>query len=336
MKIGLLGAGRIGAFHARTLAALPGVSELLVADADQVRARTVAADTGGTAVSDTAEAIRRADAVVIATATDTHSELICRAAEAGMPVFCEKPIALDLDTTDRALETVETTGVPLQIGFQRRFDEGFVEARRLVETGDIGRIYAVRLATHDPAPPPEAYLRASGGLFRDLAIHDFDLLRWVTGEEVVEIYAAGATLIGDPAFEATGDIDTAAFVARLSGGGLAIFSGTRHDPRGYDVRLELFGSKDSVMAGMDARSPIRGLGRSSQKETGMDTGDEYPDFMTRFEAAYRAELSDFIDVAAGKGEPRATGRDARAALRIALAAERSMAERRPVTLDETP
>ncbi len=140
MKIGLLGAGRIGAFHARTLSAQPGVSELLVADADQERARAVAADTGGTAVSDTAEAIRQADAVVIATATDTHSELICRAAGAGLPVFCEKPIALDLATTDRALETVEAAGVPLQIGFQRRFDAAFMEARRMVETGGMGRI----------------------------------------------------------------------------------------------------------------------------------------------------------------------------------------------------
>ncbi len=332
MKIGLLGAGRIGAFHARTLAAQPGVSELLVADTDQDRARAVAADTGGTAVSDTAEVIRQADAVVIATATDTHSELICRAAEAGVPVFCEKPIALDLATTDRALETVESAGVPLQIGFQRRFDAAFMEARRMVETGEIGRIYAVRLATHDPAPPPEVYLRASGGLFRDLAIHDFDLLRWVTGEEVVEVYAAGATLTGDPAFEAAGDIDTAAFVARLSGGGLAIFSGTRHDPRGYDVRLELFGSEDSVMAGMDGRAPIRGLECGSRP----DTGGEYSDFMARFEPAYRAELAAFLSVAAGDGAPTATGRDARAALRIALAAERSIAEHRPVALDQMP
>lgn len=334
MKIGLLGAGRIGAFHARTLAAQPGVSELLIADADQDRARSVAADTGGTSVADTSEAIRRADAVVIATATDTHSELICRAAEAGLPVFCEKPIALDLPTTDRALETVDSAGVPLQIGFQRRFDTAFMEARRLVESGEVGRIYTVRLATHDPAPPPEVYLRASGGLFRDLAIHDFDLLRWVTGEEVVEVYAAGATLTGDPAFEAAGDIDTAAFLARLSGGGLAIFSGTRHDPRGYDVRLELFGSKDSVMAGMDARSPIRGLESSSRKDAGNDAEDEYPDFMTRFGPAYRSELASFLSVAAGDGEPKATGHDARAALRIALAAERSVSEHRPVAVDE--
>ena len=330
MKVGLLGVGRIGSFHAQTLASNPAVTSLRIVDTDPERAQSVAADVGATTAAHARALVAWADALVIASATDTHAELIRLGAKAKLPVFCEKPIALDLESTDRVLESVDDAGIQLQIGFQRRFDKGFVEARHLVQGGGLGRLYAARFATHDPAPPPDNYIMVSGGLYCDLMIHDFDLVRWVTGEDVLEVYAAGGVLTGNEAFSAAGDVDTAIAVLRLSGGALAIISGLRHDPRGYDVRLELFGSKDAVMVGMDARAPIRRIG--AERHAGGEP--EYRDFMDRFESAYRDELGAFLSVARGELESPCTGADARESLRIALAATRSLREKRPVALED--
>jgi myo-inositol 2-dehydrogenase/D-chiro-inositol 1-dehydrogenase len=330
MKIGLIGAGRIGAFHARTLASDAQVTSLRIADRDTARARSVADEVGADTAAGASELASWADAIVIATATDTHADLIALGARAGVPVFCEKPIALDLETTDRVLEEVDAAAIPLQIGFQRRFDAGFEGARKQVESGQLGRLYLARLATHDPAPPPEVYIKASGGLFRDMFIHDFDLIRWVSGQEVVEVFAAGATLTGDAAFDRNDDVDTAAAVLRLTGGGLAMLSGSRHDPRGHDVRLELFGSKNSVVAGFDSRTPLERL------DDDVPSGDthEYQNFMERFESSYRRELNVFAKVARGELDSPCTGADGREALRVALAAIRSWRERRPVEVGE--
>lgn len=330
MKIGLIGAGRIGAFHARTLASDAEVTSLRIADMDASRAQSVADDVGADVAGDVSELAGWADAIVIATATDTHAELIGLGARAGVPVFCEKPIALDLETTDRVLEMVDAAAIPLQIGFQRRFDAGFTEARKQVEGGELGRLYLARLATHDPEPPPEVYLKASGGLFRDLMIHDFDLIRWVSAQEVVEVFAAGSTLTGDAAFDRADDIDTAAVVLRLSDGALAVLSGSRHDPRGYDVRLELFGSKNSVVAGMDSRTPLELLHTDRPSENVR----QYQNFMERFESSYRMELNVFAKVARGELDSPCTGADGREALRVALAAIKSWRERRPVGVEE--
>lgn len=330
MKIGLLGAGRIGSFHAKSLASDPSVASLRITDVNQERADAVAADVNATTASDATELAAWADALVIATATDTHAELIRLGAEARLPVFCEKPIALDLDSTNRVLDSVDKAGIQLQIGFQRRFDRGFLEARRMVESGEIGTLYSARLATHDPAPPPAEYIKICGGLFRDMLIHDFDLIRWVTGDEVVEVYAAGGTLTGNEAFEQAGDVDSSVVVLRMRSGALVIISGLRHDPRGYDVRLELFGSNDAVVAGMDSRTPIGLIDDDRQP------GDKpaYRDFMDRFESSYRDELSAFLSVARGEKDSPCTGVDAKEALRIATAATLSLHEKRPVALEE--
>ena len=330
MKIGLIGAGRIGTFHARTLASDAEVTSLRIADTDAARARSLADEVGADIAAGAFELASWADAIVIATATDTHAELIALGARAGVPVFCEKPIALDLETTDRVLEAVDAAAIPLQIGFQRRFDPGFTGARKQVESGDLGRLYLARLTTHDPAPPPEAYLKASGGLFRDMMIHDFDLIRWVSGQEVDEVFAAGSTLTGDAAFDHADDIDTAAVVLRLRSGALAVLEGSRHDPRGYDVRLELFGSKNSVAAGMDSRTPIELLDGDVPSE---DT-HAYQNFMERFESSYRRELNVFAKVARGELQSPCTGADGRGALRVALAAIKSWREHRPVGVGE--
>jgi myo-inositol 2-dehydrogenase / D-chiro-inositol 1-dehydrogenase len=330
LHVGLLGAGRIGAFHARMLQALPGVDRLTITDADAERAAQVAAELGvASAPSAHALVDAGAEALVIAAATAAHAELIHLGADAGLPTFCEKPIALDLETTDAVVEHVEKAGVALQIGFQRRFDPGYLAARHLVASGELGRLYAVRLATHDPAPPHDAYIASSGGIFRDLHIHDFDALRWATGQEVVEVYADGSVL-HDERFARHGDVDVAAAVLRLADGALGIVSGARHDPRGYDVRMELFGSGDSVAVGVDPRTPLRSL------EPGVPPSPVpgYRGFMERFATAYQAELVAFLEVAQGRAASPCTGADARSALLIAMAADRSLAEHRPVRLEE--
>ena len=330
MKIGLIGAGRIGTFHAETLASDTNITSLRITDVDAGRAQSVAEQVGADTASDADELVRWADAIVIATATDTHADLISLGAEAGLPVFCEKPIALDLRITDRILERVNASGIPLQIGFQRRFDPGFTAARDMLTSGQLGRLYMARLSTHDPEPPPDAYIKVSGGIFMDMLIHDFDLIRWVSGQEVVEVIAAGGTLTDNPAFEQSDDVDTAITVLRLADGALATLSGVRHDPRGYDVRLELHGSRDAVAAGMNAQTPLKLLDADGQGRN----GHEYQNFMERFASSYRQELRAFLKVAQGEIDTPCSGEDAREALRLALAAKKSLREHRPVLLEE--
>jgi myo-inositol 2-dehydrogenase/D-chiro-inositol 1-dehydrogenase len=324
MKIALLGAGRIGQLHARLLREISGV-DLLVADVDAPRAEAVARQVGATAVPTIDAALGRAEAVVIAAATDAHAALIRAGADRRLPVFCEKPIALDLQETRRVVDHVEAAGSPLQIGFQRRFDPAYREARRLVATGALGRLYLVRLAGHDPAPPHEAYIPVSGGLFRDFSIHDFDAVRWLVGAEVEEVYADGGVR-GFEVFRKYGDVDTAVATLRMSDGTLAVLDVARHDPLGYDIRTELFGSKDSVAVGLGPQTPLR----SVEPGVAPPAGPAWQNFLVRFEAAYRAELVEFTRVARGEAPSPCTGRDGLAALQVAVAATRALHEHRPV------
>jgi myo-inositol 2-dehydrogenase/D-chiro-inositol 1-dehydrogenase len=269
------------------------------------------------------------DALLIATATPGHAPLLRLAATAGLPAFCEKPVALDLATIDDVLDDVARAGILVQIGFQRRFDAGYRAAHDAVATGTLGNLLVVRAATHDPAPPAEAYIATSGGIFRDLSIHDFDAVRYVTGQEIVEVYADGSVR-ETPWFGDHGDVDAAVAVLRLSGGALGILSGTRHDPLGYDVRLEVFGVSDSISVGVDQRSPIR----SVEPGAAVPGGARYGNFLERFEPAYRAELAAFVDAVRTGGESPCPLSETRAALLVALAADRSRAERRPVSIEE--
>ena len=284
---------------------------------------------GASAVQTVEAALERAEAIVIAAPTDAHAELIRAGADRRLPVFCEKPIALELEESRRVVEHVEAAGIQLQIGFQRRFDPAYREARRLIATGKLGTIYAIRLAGHDPAPPPEAYIPTSGGLFRDFSIHDFDVLRWLTGAEVDEVYADGSVR-GFEVFAKYGDVDTAVATLRMSDGTLAVLTVARHDPLGYDIRTEIFGSRDSVTVGLGPRTPLRSL------EPGVPrpAGPAWQNFIIRFEDAYRAELAEFVRVAKGESASPCTGRDGLAALQVAMAATRSLRERRPVRMAE--
>jgi len=330
LHVGLIGAGRIGAFHARTLTGLDGVASLAIADADPGRAERVAEKLGARAV-ETPEALvgSGVDALVIASATPGHAPLLRLAARAGLPAFCEKPVALDLATLDGVLDDVARTGILVQVGFQRRFDAGYCAAQAAVATGGLGRILIMRAATHDPSPPPEDYIATSGGIFRDLHIHDFDVVRFVSGQEIVEVYADGAALEA-AWFEQYRDVDASAAILRLTGGGLVLVSGTRHDPLGYDVRLEVFGTADTIAVGQDARTPIRSVERGVDRPEGQG----YHDFLDRFAPAYRSELAAFVAAVRAGGPSPCPLEEARAALRIALAADLSRAERRPVAVEE--
>ncbi|MFZ5852901.1 MAG: Gfo/Idh/MocA family protein [Chloroflexota bacterium] len=327
MRIALLGAGRIGQLHGRLVAAQPGIDEIVVADVDADRARAAADVIGGSVAASVEEALGQADAVLIAASTNAHASLVRAAVERGLPTFVEKPLAFDLADTAELVDLVERTGVPVQVGFQRRFDPGYQQARRLVESGELGTLYLVRLIAHDHEPPPESYIPVSGGLFRDSSIHDFDALRWLTGLEVDEVYAAGSVR-GFPVFARYGDVDTGAVILRLSDGTLGVLSQTRHDPRGYDVRMEIVGSKDSVAVGLAARTPLRSL----EADGPAFPGPAWTTFLTRFETAYRNELLTFLRLARGEIASPCTARDALQAMRIAVAADRSLAEHRPVQL----
>jgi len=329
MRVGLLGAGRIGALHATVLAGDPGVDEILVGDADIQRADEVAREVGGEAGRIEAVLDSGPDAVVIAASTPAHAPLIRAAVEAGIPAFCEKPIALGYEETVDIAQEVEASGATLQVGFQRRFDTGYSEARRLIETGALGTIYSVRLATHDPNPPPEEYIPNSGGIFRDLHIHDFGILRWLTGGEVEEVYATGSVRTFD-FFAEHGDVDTSAALIRMKDGVVAVLTGGCHDPLGYDVRAEVFGSKDSVAVGVDRSTPLRSV------EPGIPHSEKaaYPNFQERFLDAYRSEMEHFLSLVRGEADNPCTGTDALEALRIAMAADLSLAEHRTVSPSE--
>lgn len=331
MRIALLGAGRIGRLHARLLTATPGVDSLVIGDADAARAQAVAVEVGATGAPSTDAALDAADAVVIAAATSAHAGLIRSSIGRGLPTFCEKPLAADLDESIALAREISSSGVPFQLGFQRRFDAGYREARRLVQSGELGTLYAIRLAGHDPAPPHESYIPQSGGLFRDFSIHDFDILRWLTGTEVEEVFADGGVR-GFPVFSKYGDVDTAVATIRMKDGPFAVLTATRHDPLGYDVRAELFGSGDSVAVGLGPRTPLRSV------EPGVPPppGPAWTDFLVRFEQAYAAEFAAFIEVARGDVASPCTAADGVAALRVAEAATRSLSEHRPVPLSEIP
>lgn len=331
MKIAVIGAGRIGRMHARFISENPEVDELLVADADAARAEAVAEEVGGEAVEIEEAVASGLDAVVLAASTSAHAELVGMCLDAGLPTFCEKPVASGHEETRKIVERVESEGAVLQVGFMRRFDPGYVEARRRISDGSVGTIYSLRLATHDFEPPDEAYIPTSGGIFRDMHIHDFDVLRFLTGAEISEVYATGSVR-GFPMFEKHGDVDTAAILVTMADGVVAVATGTRQNGGGYDVRTEIIGSKDNLSVGLDSRAALH----STEPNHTLAEKPGWLGFPERFEAAYRSEMDCFLRLARGEAENPCTARDSLEALRGAMAADLSMKERRPVKMEEIP
>ncbi len=329
--VALIGAGRIGQRHARTLAThITGAQLIGIADALTEAARATAEAVRvdrWTADADSLINDPSVQAVVIASSTDSHANFIIAAAEAGKDVFCEKPIALDMERTDEALAVVAGAGVRLQIGFQRRFDKGFHRAKELIASGSVGRIETIRDTMRDPSPAPRDYISRCGGLYRDMTIHNFDCVRWLVGDEVDEVFAVGAVLV-DPMFTEFADIDTSIVTLRFRNGALGVIDNSRRSGYGYDVRTEIFGAEGALFVGFSRDTPLLQLDKQGVHS------DHVHWFLERFDQAFVAELVDFVDAIANDRQMAVTGADGRAALELAYACEISRHERRPVLLEE--
>ena len=326
--VGLIGAGRIGGNHASVLQKTEGVDQLLIADSVSDRADTLA-DAFPNAKAETLDGLfHDSDAVIIASSTDTHAGLLIRAAEASITTFCEKPISLDLASTESAVAAVDEAGINVQMGFQRRYDPAMRAIHDRLASGEIGVPYLVRSQTHDPEPPPLDYIPVSGGIFKDCLIHDIDVVRFVTGQEVVAVQANGS-YIGHPAIAELGDFGSATAVLEMSAGTIAQLSGLRADPNGYDVRLEVFAPGATLAAGWSDRTPIE----STEPGAGRPD-DPIVTFWDRFDAAYHAEMEAFVQVILGAEEPASNHHDAYADLVIAEACDISAAEGRRVLIEE--
>ena len=334
MRIGLIGLGRIGSFHASTLAGLESVTELVVTDPVSAAVEAVTDRLPGTrAVASPEELLAGGvDGVVIAAATPVHADLVRAAVAKGVPAFCEKPIAGTIADSLTVRDAVAGSDVPVQIGYPRRFDPAFVAAREAVHAGDLGRVTTIRSTTLDPAPPPSSYLAVSGGIFRDCSVHDFDAVRWASGQEVLEVYATGSLDPDAPTemYAGHGDHTSASVLLTLDGGAIGVVSNTRTNGRGYDVRLEVHGSRDAVAAGFDEGLPLR----STQPGVTWPAGPPHEFFMDRLAVAFRSELAAFTRLAAGEIANPCTVPDALGTAWTAEAASLSAAEHRPVTIEE--
>jgi myo-inositol 2-dehydrogenase / D-chiro-inositol 1-dehydrogenase len=330
LRIGVIGVGRIGRMHAGLIAhQVPGAALGAVFDAHEPAAQGVAAELGVPAATSVEEMFGGdLDAVAICSSSDTHVDLLLAAAEAGKAVFCEKPVSLDLTELDRALAAVQSAGIPFQIGFNRRFDPGHASVREAVVSGAVGEPHLVRISSRDPAPPPLQYVKSSGGLFLDMMIHDFDMARFVTGSEVVEVFARGAVRV-DPSIGQAGDIDTALVTLVHDGGCLTAIDNSRRAAYGYDQRVEVFGSEGMAVS----ENPH---GHTGAVVTA--AGERRPAlpyfFLERYLPSYVREWQAFVEAVNNGTTPPASTGDARAPLVIGLAAGRSLREGRPVRIEE--
>jgi myo-inositol 2-dehydrogenase/D-chiro-inositol 1-dehydrogenase len=319
ISFGLFGAGRIGRIHAANASAHEDVELRYVMDVDLDAAREVATLHGAAACGiDDVLADDSLDAVVICSPTDTHADLITRSARAGKAIFCEKPIDLDLRNVDACLAVVDECGVPLALGFNRRFDRNFATLKERLDADQIGDLEMVTIISRDPEPPPAEYVARSGGLFRDMMIHDFDMARWLLHEEPVSVYATASCLV-DPAIGSAGDVDTAMVIMRTGSGRLCHISNSRRAVYGYDQRIEVFGSNGMMRAENERNDTVQQF-----RADGM-LASRVPDFfIDRYAEAYRRELNEFVDALKRGAEPAVGGADGREALRLADAAQASL------------
>jgi myo-inositol 2-dehydrogenase / D-chiro-inositol 1-dehydrogenase len=315
----LFGAGRIGRIHAANLAAHPGARVKHVVDLDAGAASAVARACGA-AVSDTRAALADAevDALLVASPTDTHAALIESAAAAGKAVLCEKPVDLDVGRAKAAVAAAERAGILLAIGFNRRYDPSFRRLRQGIADGEIGAVESVLIVSRDPSPPPVAYVRHSGGLFRDMSIHDLDMARWLLGEEPVLVSAQGSCLV-DPAIGEAGDIDTAAVTLRTAGGRIAQIANSRRAAFGYDQRIEVCGERGMLAAGNRKATSVE-----HATAAGYRSDPALPFFLERYADAYRLELDAFVRRLNGEPAELVSGADGVRALELAEAADRSL------------
>ena len=330
--VGVIGTGRIGKLHIEHLSQnIPEADLVAICSLDTETAESLAEQFNiptktteyHTLISDS-----QVDAVIVASSTDTHVEICQAAAAAGRHIFCEKPIALTLDQIDETLASIEDAAVKFQVGFNRRFDTNFMRVHAGIVSGEIGEPHTLHITSRDPAPPPIEYVKVSGGMFLDMTIHDFDMARYLIGDEVEEIYAVGGVRI-DPKIGEVGDIDTAIITLRFQNGVLATIDNSRQAVYGYDQRVEVFGSKGMI----SVENPLTNTVRFSGSEGGRSASPPYF-FIERYKEAYLSEMQAFIRCVIKDTEPAVTGEDGRVPIVMGYAALKSLRENRPVLLSE--
>jgi myo-inositol 2-dehydrogenase/D-chiro-inositol 1-dehydrogenase len=327
IDIAVIGAGRIGQIHATNLHQNAAANLRCIIDVSSVAAQQLA-DRCATEIGslDAMLADESIQAVVIASSTDTHAELVTACANAGKAIFCEKPLDLDVDTARQCLNVVEETGVLMCLGFNRRHDPSFERVKREIESGTVGDVEVVSITSRDPSPPPADYVARSGGMFKDMMIHDFDMGRWLLGEEPVEVFAIGSVLI-DEAIGIAGDIDTAIATLKMASGRLCQITNSRRCSYGYDQRIEVFGSSGMARAGNQRETLVETAG-----DSGYSREPALPFFLERYADAYRIQLDKFLRAAGGEDIALPSGHDGLRALEIADAAQKSHAEGTPIAV----
>ena len=331
LRFGVIGAGRIGKIHAENLATrIPRATVAAIADVNFQAAQELADRLQVPAEEDYHRLLSDSaiDAVAICSSTDTHAKIVAEAAQAGKHIFCEKPIDLRLDKIDVALEAVENAGVKLQIGFNRRFDPNFRKVRTMIAENKIGELHLLRITSRDPAPPPLSYIEVSGGMFLDMAIHDFDMARYLSGSEVEEVYTMAGVMV-DPAIGEAGDVDTAIISLRFANGALGTIDNSRQAVYGYDQRVEVFGSKGMVQA--HNNTPDQDVYSDAE---GVHSAKPLYFFLERYRESFVAEMKEFVQSIQGSTSPPVTGIDGRIPVVMGMAARKSYLEHRPVRLSE--
>ena len=333
LKIGIIGAGRIGKIHAENIARfipqaqLEGIADINLSPEQENWAKNL----GARIVSrDPKDLLKEPsiEAIVICSSTDTHADFVVAASEAKKQIFCEKPIDLSVPKVKNALEAAKKAGVKLQIGFNRRFDHNFARVRQYTLAGEIGAVHLVKITSRDPAPPPPAYVAVSGGIFMDMTIHDFDMARFQAGSEITEVYTAGAVLV-DPEIGKAGDIDTAMITLRFANGAIGVIDNSRKAVYGYDQLVEVFGSKGAAAAENDTPNTVRLF-----NEKGVSGEKPLYFFLERYKQAFIDEMVSFIDSVQNNKPAAVSGEDGLENMYAALAAGKSLKEKRPVTIEE--
>ena len=332
LNIGIIGAGRIGSLHARSITYnVPGARVVGITDVKKDGLAALAQELSIPKVYDDFRqmlADSEVDAVLICSSTDTHADIAIEAAQAGKHIFCEKPVDLTPEKVRAVMEAVEKAGVKLQVGFNRRFDHNFSNVRAMVAEGKIGEVHIVKITSRDPAPPPAEYSAVSGGMFLDMTIHDFDMARFLCGSEVTEVYA-NATCLVDPAIGEAGDVDTAVISLKFANGAIGVIDNSRRAAYGYDQRVEVFGSKGAAVASNDTPTNVTFMG-----EAGVVSDKPLYFFLERYMQSFRDEMIQFVDAVNNDTATPATVEDGLNTLLVALAAKKSVALGRPVLMSE--
>jgi len=332
LNVGIIGAGRIGSLHAKSITYnVPSAKILGITDVNKEGIAELAEKLGIEKIyADYKEMLadKEIDAVLICSSTDTHADIAIDAANAGKHIFCEKPVDLTPEKVQAVIEAVKKAGVKLQVGFNRRFDHNFAHVKSMVDSGKVGDVHIVKITSRDPAPPPAKYSAVSGGMFLDMTIHDFDMARFLADSEVTEIYANAACLV-DPEIGKAGDIDTAIITLKFENGALGVIDNSRRAAYGYDQRIEVFGNKGAAVASNDTATNVEFLG-----EEGVVSDKPLYFFLERYMQSFRDEMLQFVDAVKNDTPTPTTGTDGLNSLLVALAAKKSVAEGRPVAVSE--